>query len=111
MAILFSGAKPFKQFRKSVIQVIICEISRKLSIDLGRDVAKRFCIFSSDGIFVQRSGTILAILAEGRPSKDFCEIIMKSCHWPWRRSNLCLFLFLALAAILFIGADQFWLFW
>ena len=42
------------------------------------------------------------------PKEYFCEITLKSGHWP--RSRCCLkgfFLFLALAAILCSGADQF----
>ena len=56
------------------------------------------------------------------PKEHFCEIILKSGHWPRRRCCLkfvfffCLFfffcfiylfLFLALAAILFSGAEPF----
>ena len=44
----------------------------------------------------------------GQSSKEHsCIIISKSMHWLRRRSHLKVFLFLALAAILFNGADWF----
>ena len=43
----------------------------------------------------------------GSPKVHFCEIIMKSGHLPRRRYHLKGFLFLALAAILFRGAEKF----
>ena len=62
-------------------------------------------IFSSRGHFVQQSGTILAFVVEDHPKEHFCEIILKSVHWSRRRSHLKVFLFLALASILFSGAE------
>ena len=47
---------------------------------------------------------ILAILVES-PKEHFCEIILKSSHWPRSRYRLKVFLFLALAAIFFGGAE------
>ena len=38
------------------------------------------------------------------PKEQFCEIILKSGHWP-RKCPLKFFLFLALAVIFFSGAD------
>ena len=38
--------------------------------------------------------------------EHFCEIILKSVNWS-RRCHLKVFLFLAMAAILFCGAEQF----
>ena len=43
--------------------------------------------------------------------KEFLLIISKSMHWLRRRSHLKVFLFLALAAILFNGAERFEQFW
>ena len=43
----------------------------------------------------------------GSPKKHFCEIILKLVHWSKRRCHLKVFLFLALAAILFSGAERF----
>ena len=40
-------------------------------------------------------------------SGTFCEIILKSGHWPGRRCRLKVFLLLALAATLFSGAEPF----
>ena len=45
------------------------------------------------------------------PKEHSCIIISKSMHWLRRRSRLKVFLFLALAAILFNGAEQFEQFW
>ena len=67
---------------------------------------KGFSIFSSDGHFVQRSRTILAILIE-EPKEHFCETISKSGHWPRRRCHLKVFLFLALAVIFFRRVEPF----
>ena len=49
---------------------------------------KGFSIFCSGGHFVQRSGTILAIFGLGSPKKPFCEVILKSNHWPRRTCHL-----------------------
>ena len=43
----------------------------------------------------------------GSPKEHFCEIILKSGHWPWRRCRLKVFLFLVLVAILFSGVEHF----
>ena len=45
------------------------------------------------------------------PNEPSCKIISKSMHWLRRRSHLKVFLFLALAAILFIGEERFEQFW
>ena len=41
----------------------------------------------------------------GSPKKYFYEIILRLVHWSRRRCHLKVFLFLALAAILFSGAE------
>ena len=43
----------------------------------------------------------------GSPKEHFCEIILKSGHWPRRRRRLKVLLFLALVAIFFSGAEPF----
>ena len=43
----------------------------------------------------------------GSSKEPFCKIIPKSMHWLRRRSSLKVFVFLALAAILFNGAEWF----
>ena len=45
------------------------------------------------------------------PKEHSCIIFLKSMHWLSRRSYLKGFLFLALAAILFTGAERFEQFW
>ena len=72
---------------------------------------KKFSIFSFGGHIVHRSGTILAILVGSHLS----NIPMKfESHWPKGSGGVSFlkqiihdFLFLALAAILFIGAELF----
>ena len=52
----------------------------------------------------------LGNFGKGAWEEHFCEIVLKSGYWPGR-SRLKVFLFLALAAILFSGAEplrQFW---
>ena len=46
----------------------------------------------------------------GSPKEHFCEIILKSGNWPRKRCRLKVFLFLALAVILFIGVEPFYQF-
>ena len=62
---------------------------------------KGVSIFSPGAHFAQQSRTILAFLVEDHPKEHFREIILKSVHWSSRRSHFKVFLFLALAAILF----------
>ena len=45
------------------------------------------------------------------PKEHSCIIISKSMNWLRRRSRLKVFLFLALAAILFNGAERFEQLW
>ena len=49
----------------------------------------------------------LSNFGRGSPKKPSCKIISKSRHWLRRKSRLRVFLFLALAAILFNGAERF----
>ena len=42
----------------------------------------------------------------GSRKNNFCEIILKSGHWSRRRCHFKVFLFLAVAAILFGVAEQ-----
>ena len=62
-------------------------------------------ICSSGGHLVQQSGTLLAFLVEDCPKKHYCEIIFKSVPWSKKRSQLKVFLFLALVAIFLSGAE------
>ena len=70
---------------------------------------KLFSICSPGGHFVQQSERLSSFCRQS-PKEHSCIIISKSMHWL-RRSRLKVFLFLALAAILFNGAEQFEQFW
>ena len=61
-----------------------------------------FSNFSSGGHFVQGSRTVLAILVGVIQGKKG-----KSVHWCRRRCHFKVLLFLALTAILYIGAERF----
>ena len=54
-------------FSAILVESHFCEIILKSANWPGRCRLKGFSIFSSDGHFVQRSETILAILVEGHP--------------------------------------------
>ena len=47
----------------------------------------------------------------GSPKEHFCEIFLKSGHWPRRRCRLRVVLFLVLVAILFSRVEPFYLIW
>ena len=66
-----------------------------------------FYIFSSDGHFVQQSGTILAILVEGHPRNINMTLFGNRPTGLGGDVVLQVFLFLSLAAILFSGAKSF----
>ena len=68
---------------------------------------KGFSSSGSCGHFVQRSGTILAISAEGHPRNIFCEINLKSVSWSRRRCHLKAFLFLALRPFCSVEGNNF----
>ena len=68
MAVLFSGVDPQWQFGRGSSKKHFCEILLKSAHRPRRRCRlKGFSIFSFDGHFVQRSGTILAILVESHP--------------------------------------------
>ena len=54
---------------------------------------------------MERNG--LSSFGRQSPNEHSCIIISKSMHWLRRRSGLKVFLFLALAVILFNGAERF----
>ena len=58
---------------------------------------------------MERNG--LSTIGRGSAKEPSCKIISKSMHWLRRRSRLKIFLFLALAAILFNVAESFEQFW
>ena len=64
-------------------------------------------MFSSDGHFFS-GANYHSNFGRGLARKHFCEIILKSTHWPLRSCRLKGFsFFLALAAVLFSGAEPF----
>ena len=71
---------------------------------------KVFSIFSSGGHFVQR-GNGFSNFGGQSPKEPSYKIILRSMHWLRKKSRLKVFLFLALAAILFNGAERFEQFW
>ena len=72
---LFSGAKPIVNFGKRSSKEHSREIILKSAYwPRRRCCLKGFSIFSSAGHFVQRSGTILAILEEGHPRKNSMKL-------------------------------------
>ena len=104
--LLFSYGGHFVQPSRTILAILeehLCEIVLKSSHqNMRKTLFKYFSSFSSGGHFVQPSRTILAILEE-----HFCEIILKSGNWPRRICDLKIFLFLALAAILFSCTEPF----
>ena len=61
-----------------------------------------FSIFSSGSHF-NNEWNRFSNFGRGSPMEHFCEIILKSGHWPRRRCCFKVFLFLALAPILVCG--------
>ena len=82
----------FSNFSRESSKEHFCEIILKLAHWPGRRCRlKGFSIFSFDGHFVQRSGTILAFFSRGSSKEHFCEIILKSANWPRRRCRFTSF--------------------
>ena len=57
--------------------------------------------------YVQQSGTILGIYVDGHPRYISVNFSLKTGHWSRVRCHLKVIFFLALAAILFSGANIF----
>ena len=79
-------------------------IGPRSAIGLGGDVFLR--VF----LFLALAATLFSRVEQFEQcfSKEhFCEIILKSANWPWRRCRFMSFLFLALVAILFSRAEPF----
>ena len=57
--------------------------------------------------FILALATILVIFDRRTPKKHFCNIILKSVHWPRRRFRFKVFVVLALVAIWFSGEEVF----
>ena len=89
----------FSNFSRESSKKHFCEIILKSAHWPGRRCRlKGFSIFSFDGHFVQRSGTILAILVEGHPRNISAKLFWNRPTGLGEDIVLLVFLFLALAA-------------
>ena len=52
---------------------------------------KGFSIFSSCGHFFTAERNHFGNFCRGSSKEHFCEIILKSAHWPWRRCRFTVF--------------------
>ena len=66
---------------------------------------KGFSIFSSGHHFCSAKRNHFSNFGGGLLEEHFCANILKLSHWPRMRYHLKFFLFLALAALLFNGAE------
>ena len=82
-------------------------ISKSVHRFSRRNRLKLSSIYSPGGHFVQHSGTVWAIFVDSHLRNISVELIQNPCSGLRRRSHLKVFLFLALAAILFNGVEQF----
>ena len=98
-------------FGRGLAKEHFCIIISKSVHGFSRSCLKLFSIYSPGGHFVQQGGTFLNTFGGQSPKEHSCTIFSKSMNWLRRRSHLKLFLFLALAAILFTGAEWFEQFW
>ena len=77
----------------------------------SRSRLKLFSIYNPGGHFVKRSGTIWAILVEGKPRNSSVKLFQNLYTGLAEEVVKSLFLFIALAAILFNVAESFEQFW
>ena len=68
---------------------------------------KWFFLFLALTAILFNKRTHFSNFSRGSFKENFCEIIVKSAHWPGRKCRLKVFLFLALTTILFSGAEPF----
>ena len=100
-AILLSRVERFQQlFGRGSSKEQSCEIIFKSGHQSIRRCHLQFSILSSGSNFVQRSEPFQHS-GRGSPKYHFCKIIFKSDHWSRGSCYLNVFLFIALAAILF----------
>ena len=98
-AILFNVAESFEQFWLKVTKETF--LYNYFKIHLLVQENKLFFLALVAILFG------LSNFGRGSPKEPSCKIISKSMHWLRRRSRLKVFLFLALEAILFNGAERF----
>ena len=95
----------FRNFSRESSKEYFCEIILKSAHWPGRRCSlKSFSVFSFDGHFVQQSGTILV---EGHPRNISVKLFWNRPIGLGEDVVLLVFLFLALAAILFSRAEPF----
>ena len=87
----------------------MCNYFKIRSLINKRSFKVFFSIFSHLVHPSNRSG--LSNFGRRYPKEYSCEIILKLDKWLWRRCHFKVFLFLALAAILFSGAKPFRQLW
>ena len=99
-------------FKRELPKEPSCEIiSKSVHRFSRRSCLKLFSIYSPGGHFVQRSRTILAIMVEGKPSNISMKLFQNLYTGLAEEVIKSLFLFIALAAILFNVAESFEQFW
>ena len=95
MVVLFSGADPLWQFGKRSFKKHFCEIVLKSAYWPWRRCCLTvffFCLFVVFFLlwwpFCSAEQNHFSNFGRGSSKEHFCEIILKSTHWPWRRGRL-----------------------
>ena len=83
------------------------KLFQNLSTNFAGEVVKSIFLFIALAAILFNVAVFFEQFGRGLPKKYFCIIISKSIFWFRRRSRLKVFLFLALAAMLFDGAERF----
>ena len=100
--------EPFEQFWYGLAKKHLCEmISKYVHPSSRRSCLKLFFLFIACWPFFSTERNRLSNFNGLSPKEHSCIIISKSMNWFRRRKYLKVFLFLALAAILFNGAERF----
>ena len=92
MVVLFSGADPLWQFGKGSSKKHFCEIILKSAYWPWRRCCLTVVFFSFFFLlwwpFCSAEQNHFSNFGRGSSKEHFCEIILKSTHWPWRRGRL-----------------------
>ena len=93
MAVLFSGADPLRQFGRGSSKKHFCEILLKWAYwPWSRCCSTVFFFFLFFFLlwwsFCSAEQNHFSNFGRGSSKEHFCEIILKSTHWPWRRGRL-----------------------
>ena len=89
------------------LSIIGTNLFQNLCTGLAEEVLYSFFLFIALAAILSTERHSLCNFGGQSPKEHSCIIISKSMHWLRRRSHLKVFLFLALVAILFNGADWF----